>query len=188
MSLASYSCCRQPRDTCPARIDPPKTMAPPTTAELALASRARARVAAGASWAALVAAAALGDSEFTHVHARVVGDGRLEGDSGAANGYRLVVQSYPRSSLSPASVPLLRAKPLGSLQRAVTPEELKRGVSVDLVHWGRDRLEGAAVVAWVEPGVPDLEFDGLRARPPADAWYGAADPDAPVVVLRRPAA
>jgi hypothetical protein len=136
----------------------------------------------------LVAAAAVGDSEFTHVHARVVGDGHLE----AFGDYRLVVQSYARTSLSSASVPLLRAKPLGSLQRAVTPDELRRGVVVDLVHWGRGRLENAAVVAWVEPGVPDLEFDGLRARPPANAWFGAADPDghapAAVVVLRRPAA
>jgi hypothetical protein len=149
-------------------------------------STARARVAAGASWAALVAAAALGDSEFTHVHARVVGDGRFGGGGG---GYRLVVQSYPRASLSPARVPLLRAKPLGSAQRAVTPEELKRGVSVDLLQRGPEQLDRAAVVAWVEPGAPDLEFDGMRARPPANAWFGAADPDDPaLVVLRRPAA
>jgi hypothetical protein len=148
-------------------------------------SNARARVAAGASWAALVAAAALGDSEFTHVHARIVGDGRFEG---AAIGYRLVVQSYSCASLSPAMVPLLRAKPLGSVQRAVTPEDLARGVSIDLVQWGGGRPDGAAVVAWVEPGVPDLEFDGLRARPPENAWFGAADPDDPaLVVLRRPA-
>src|SRR5512139_817112 len=109
-----------------------------TTAQL---SHARARVAAGASWAALVAAAALGDSEFTHVHARVVGDGRFEGEG---TGYRLVVQSYPRTSLSPARLPLLRAKPLGSVQRAVTPEELKRGVGVDLVQWGGGRPDRAA--------------------------------------------
>ena len=149
-------------------------------------SNARARVVAGASWAALVAASALGDSEFTHVHARVVGDARFEGEG---TGYRLVVQSYPSTSLSPARLPLLRAKPLGSVQRAVTPEELKRGVAVDLLQWGEGRPDRAAVVAWVEPGVPDLEFDGLRARPPAHAWFGAADPDDPaLIVLRRPAA
>jgi hypothetical protein len=160
-------------------------MPSPTSAEQARSPRAATRIAAGASWAALVAAAALGDSEFTHVHARVVGEGRLDGDG---TSYRLVVQCYPRKSLGPASVPSLRAKPLGSLQRAVTPAELRRGVPVDLVQWGRG--DSAAVVAWVEPGVPDLEFDGLRARPSANAWFGAADPDAAaaLVVLRRPAA
>ncbi len=149
-------------------------------------SIARARVAAGASWAALVAAATLGDNELTHVHARIVGDGHFEGD---ATGYRLVVQSYPPASLSPARLPLLRAKPLGSVQRSVTPQELERGISVDLLNWGPGELDRAALVAWVEPGEPDLEFDGLRARPPENAWFGAADPDDPaLVVLRRPAA
>jgi hypothetical protein len=171
------------------------TMASPLQKSAGRPSKARARVAAGASWAALVAAAALGDSDYSRVHARILTDGKLEiaGSDGSALGtaYRLVVQSYDRASLSPASLPSARAKPLGSLQRAITPEELQRGVGVDLVNWSRGLREGApVVVAWVEPGTPDLEFDGLRARPPADAWFGAADPEGGeslVVVVRRPA-
>ena len=54
---------------------------------------------------------------------------------GAARGhdardYRLVVQSYDAAG---SPLPGDRARPIGSLQRAVTGDELRRGVSVSLV-------------------------------------------------------
>ena len=50
------------------------------------------------------------------------------------------------------------------------------------------KIEGAAkVVAWVEPGLPDLEFDGRTARPGPDHPIGVARGRAVTVVLRRPA-
>ncbi len=166
-------------------------MAHPTYETQVRPANRAARVAAGASWAALVAAAALGEDRFSHVRAKIVGDGRLgAGEQTPTTGYRLVVQSYPRTSVTRTSVPSVRAKPLGSLQRAITPDELDDGIAVDIVHWGVELGADPVVVAWVEPGVPDLEFDGLRARPPADAWYGFADPAGAgaLVVLKRPAA
>jgi hypothetical protein len=33
----------------------------------------------------------------------------------------------------------------------------------------------ARVVAWVEPGHPDLEFDAMTARPSRDAVYGIGE-------------
>jgi hypothetical protein len=74
--------------------------------------------------------------------------------------WRLVVQTYePRAR-----------RPLGSIQRAVTPDELHRGVSVFVPHVSAP--EAPRVVAWVERGVPDLEHDGLTARPARGSFVG----------------
>jgi hypothetical protein len=31
------------------------------------------------------------------------------------------------------------------------------------------------IVAWIEQGEADLEFDGAEARPSESAWYGASE-------------
>jgi hypothetical protein len=88
--------------------------------------------------------------------------------------YRLVVQSYDAAS---GEVPGDRARPLGSMQRAVTGAELRKGVSVSLVELRRAQApemtgKDPMVVAWVEAGKPDLEFDGRMARPRPGSTYG----------------
>jgi hypothetical protein len=106
----------------------------------------------------------------------------------AADGYRLIVQSYPKASMSEGSLPGSTARPLASVQRAVTAEELARGIAVDML-----QVDGAAadrtpvIVAWVERGAPDLEFDALRARPARGAVYGVSHTSggAAQIVLRR---
>jgi hypothetical protein len=128
------------------------------------------RSAAAGSWLALLAATTLGDGAGT-LHAEVRADGLS--DDGA---YRLVVQSYDASD--GGALPGHRVRPVGSVQRAVTADELRQGVHVDLL----ELREGAAasypdrpvVVAWIEAGEPNLEFDGRRARPAPGSVYGVA--------------
>jgi hypothetical protein len=90
------------------------------------------------------------------MRAEVRAEGLVDGSM-----YRLVVQSFGSDSA---------ARPVGSAQRAVTADELRHGVQVNLVEFaGRAEARGAAaepvVVAWIEAGEPNLEFDGLTARP-----------------------
>ncbi len=141
--------------------------------------------ATGASWMALLAATTIGIGTIQRVRAEVSAD--IHGIGGAGrDGYRLIVQSYPRASLAQGDLPNAKVRPLGSAQRAITLEELKHGVSVDVVGVGETPAEDAVVVAWVERGKPDLEFDALRARPSDDAVYGTADAQATAqVVLNR---
>jgi len=104
------------------------------------------------------------------------------------NGYRLIVQSYPRSSVAVGALPAERARPLASTQRAITREELARGISVDVLGVGAaGSQEAPVIVAWVEHGRPDLEFDAFEARPGADAFCGVsvASGDASEIVLGR---
>ncbi|HZU82107.1 MAG TPA: hypothetical protein VE987_04285 [Polyangiaceae bacterium] len=131
------------------------------------------RQAAAGSWIALLAATTLGDAADT-LSAEVHADGLSEG------AFRLIVQSYDASD---GQVPGRDARPIGSVQRAVTADELKRGVHVDLVEL-RERAgatSGAVsplVVAWIEPGAPDLEFDGRTSRPAPGSVYGVVKRDA----------
>lgn len=123
--------------------------------------------AAAGSWLALVAATTLGDGVDT-VRARVQAEGLQAGTA-----YRLVVQSYDDTR---AGLPSAGARPVGSVQRAVTADELREGVDVSVVGM-RDvaaASSGArpAIVAWIEAGAPDLEFDGRRARPRPGSVYG----------------
>jgi hypothetical protein len=145
---------------------------------------------AGVSWVALVAATTLGIPAVQRLRAAVSADPRELGDSG--DGYRLIVQSYAPSSIGSGQLPAGRARPLASTQRAITPAQLARGIAVDMV--GIDSSgtspEGRVIVAWVERGSADLDFDGLEARPAADAFYGIAatdtvSPGATAVVLKR---
>jgi hypothetical protein len=125
---------------------------------------------ATASWVALVAATTLGDAAGA-VRAEVRADGLSAGQV-----YRLVVQSFERGT---SQGPGRDARPLGSVQRAVTADELRHGVHVSLVEV-RAAVPAAAsgstpvVMAWVEAGAPDLEFDGRTARPQRGSVYGVA--------------
>jgi hypothetical protein len=133
----------------------------------------RTRSAAAGSWLALLAATTLGDGADT-LHAEVMAKGVTDG------AYRLVVQSYDATD---GRVPGRGARPVGSIQRAVTADELRQGVQVDLLEL---REQGAAdagrerpmVVAWIEEGTADLEFDGRTARPVPGSVYGLVSRDA----------
>ena len=154
-----------------------------------MSARAReAAKAAAGSWLALVAATTVGIGALHRVRAAVSVDTRALGTSDV--GYRLIVQSYAPESFGASDLPAQRARPLASTQRAVTREELARGVAVDVL--GVSAIAGNApvIVAWVERGKPDLEFDALEARPSQDAVYGVAAAGeqalaTPVVLSRR---
>ena len=129
----------------------------------------RSRTAAAGSWMAFLAATTLGDAADTlHAEVRAVG---LAEDAA----YRLVVQSYDATD---GRVPGRYARPVGSLQRAVTAAELRQGVHVDLLELRESAPAAVAdaplVVAWIEAGEPNLEFDGRAARPAPGAMYGVA--------------
>ena len=129
--------------------------------------------AVGASWMALVAATTIGLGHLDRVRAEVSAD---TGALGTASGrYRLVVQSYSRDSVSASNLPGLRHKPLASAQRSVTVEELSRGVAIDVLRLGELVDPSQVIVAWIERGEADLEFDGAEARPSATALYGASE-------------
>lgn len=145
------------------------------------------------SWLALVAATTAGVGALHRVRAAVSADVRALGRTEV--GYRLVVQSYAPESFGSRELPSLRARPLASIQRAVTADELKRGVSVELLGVSAADDAMPVIVAWVERGRPDLEFDALEARPSKDAVYGIAaaavsEPAqaTPIVLSRRHAA
>jgi len=118
---------------------------------------------------ALLAATTLGDAAGT-LRAEV----RAQGLSSEAL-YRLVVQSYDASD-GASGLPAQDARPVGCLQRAVTADELREGVRVDLLELRQNAAEAGArepvVLAWIEAGEPDLEFDGRTARPAPGSVYG----------------
>lgn len=126
----------------------------------------RSRSAAAGSWLALLAATTLGDAADT-LRAEVRADGLSDGRR-----YRLVVQSY---DMSDGAVPGPESRPVGSTQRAVTADELREGVQVDLLELRQAANAGSEkplVVAWIEAGGPDLEFDARTARPMRGSVYG----------------
>jgi len=121
------------------------------------------------SWMALLAATTLGVDGANTVRAEV----RADADLADSREYRLVVQSYDGSH---GRAPSFRVRPVGSYQRAVTAAELRRGVKVSLVELRQDAAveNDGAVVAWIEAGKPDLEFDGRTARPGPGVMQGLA--------------
>jgi len=125
------------------------------------------RSAAAGSWIALVAATTVGDA-VDALRAEVRADGLADGGM-----YRLVVQSYDTSR---GPVPGRRERPVGSLQRAVTADELRHGVHVSLLEIRASANSALSqepyVLAWIEAGQPDLEFDGRTARPRPGSVYG----------------
>jgi hypothetical protein len=145
-------------------------------------------VAGSASWLALVAATSLGIAHAETVRAAI----RLPREAVTAGGrYRLIVQAYDGLRATqdiPSSV-----RPRASAQRAVTLDDLADGVRIDLISLGEKNpiaAEKGVVVAWVEPGEANLEFDARRARPTADSFYGVAssgraDSDPVEILLNR---
>ena len=129
--------------------------------------------AVGASWMALVAATTIGLGQLDRVRAEVSADTATLGASSGR--YRLVVQSYASGTVVGGSVPGSRQKPLASAQRSVTAEELSRGVAVDVLRVGEHQDPSQLIVAWIEQGEADLEFDGAEARPSQSALYGASE-------------
>ncbi len=135
--------------------------------------RSRVTAAASVSWMALVAATSLGVAHVEHLRAHVTGDS--ESKVRSSDALRLIVQAYLASDLAPNGVPLEHARPSASAQRAVTQQELAEGVSVDLValmdeQWNDQQV----VIAWVEEGEANLDFDALAARPSEGVEFGAA--------------
>jgi hypothetical protein len=118
----------------------------------------------------LLAATTLGVSGVDQLRARIsageyVGEGEL----------RLIVQSYARKNLDGRALPQAHAQPLASTQRSITAEELRNGIDVSVLQLPGEGAEAdAVVVAWVEPGSANLDFDGLEARPHEGAFYGVA--------------
>jgi hypothetical protein len=136
-------------------------------------SRAASSAAVGASWMALVAATTIGLGHLDRVRAEVSADSAsLAGSSGR---YRLVVQSYAPDSVRAGTLPGARQKPLASAQRSVTAEELSRGVAVDVLRVGEAAGPSPVIVAWIEQGEADLEFDGAEARPSETALFGSSE-------------
>ncbi len=140
---------------------------------------------AGASWMALLAATSLGAVSVERMRAEVSAQDLAAATSA---GYRLIVQSYARRSVAGNQLPGANQRPLASVQRAVTAEELAQGIAVDVLQIDQAAHEHAPViVAWIEHGAPDLELDALRARPTQGALYGVAQTLAgsAQIVLRR---
>lgn len=146
------------------------------------------RPAAGsASWLALVAATSLGIAHAETVRAEI----KLPREVLASGRYRLIVQSYDELDGArgiPASM-----RPRASAQRTVTADDLVEGIRVDLIELGEKKqvgADGGVVVAWVERGEANLEYDARRARPTAGSLYGVAssnrDESASVEIVLEP--
>ncbi len=130
------------------------------------------------SWMALLAATTLGPNA---VAGTLRAEVRAAVPLQANESYRLVVHSYDaKDGELPAN-----AKPIGSTQIAVTAEDLKNGVAVDLVEVRSSGATGAPplVVAWLESGKADLDFDGREARPKDDSIVASGRGNADYVAL-----
>ncbi len=112
----------------------------------------------------LLASTSLGLESANTVHAEVRADRGLVD----AN-YRLVVQTYHANNDTLTA----QSRPVSSVQRAVTAQELREGVQVRLLELG-SRSSQPLVVAWIEASGPDLEFDGRMARPRPGSIVGSA--------------
>jgi len=144
--------------------------------------------AASASWMALLAATSLGAVSVERMRAEVSAQDLAAATSA---GYRLIVQSYASKSVAANQLPGANHRPLASVQRAVTAEELAQGINVDVLQIDESSDEQAPmIVAWIEHGAPDLELDALRARPSRGAVYGVGQSSAgsAQIVLRQLAA
>jgi hypothetical protein len=131
-----------------------------------------ATTAATASWVSLLAVTTLGVAALQHVRAQVSADPRELAKVQTSPGeYRLIVQSYATGSVVDG-VPVPQARPLASTQRSVTAAELERGIGVDVVDLDHAVSDEQVLVAWLERGPADLEFDARRARPRSGAYLG----------------
>ncbi len=111
------------------------------------------------SWMDLLAGTMSPETSADSVQAEV------RADLPDAGSLRLIVQSYEEGN----------SRPLGSVQRAVTANELRDGVHVHVVELrarGSQRRK-PRVVAWVENSQLD-DFDGLSFKPTRGGLYGEA--------------
>lgn len=123
-----------------------------------------------ASWTSLLAHTSTGLTGLGRCRVRV----HQRGAHTSHEGLRLVVQSYRERDVI-AGRPRPYARPLASAQRAVSPDQLHFGVQLDLVSFEGDD-DDVVVIAWMEDGDTDLDFDGLQARPPRSARWAAVEP------------
>jgi hypothetical protein len=141
-------------------------------APLSVPPPARCPVLPGASsWTALLADTTWGMAGLGRRRVRV----RQRSLGAPREALRLVVQSYRENEVV-AGRPTAYARPLSSAQRGVTSEELRGGVLLDLVHFDAEDDDDVVVIAWAEEGEPDLDFDGLEARPPRAGRLAAVEP------------
>jgi hypothetical protein len=126
------------------------------------------------SWTALLADTAGGLDGLERRRVRVRHSGSHSAAGHSAEGLRLVVQSYRERDVI-AGRPRAYARPLSSAQRAVSADQLRYGIQLDLVHF-EENDDDVVVIAWSEEGEPDLDFDGLEARPPRSARWAAVEP------------
>jgi hypothetical protein len=124
------------------------------------------------SWMAILAATTLGlDGAVgaSTVRASVRADlpGLAEDQT-----FRLVVQTYHARDGRP---PRRGARPIGSMQRRVSVAELRAGANVSVLELRTEADEELpVVVAWIDDGEADLEFEGRLARPAGGSIYGSA--------------
>jgi hypothetical protein len=139
--------------------------------EMSMSSRKATTLKSAASWLSLVAATTAGLGPSAMVRARVRADITDDGDS-----LRLVVHSYLPDQLKEGIIPGSIEKPVASAQRAVTTEELKRGVVIEMRQPTnlRQSVRRPVVIAWIERGKPDLAFDARLARPLPGMPQGSA--------------
>lgn len=147
---------------------PPSSLsiAPPVVVPVA----ARCPALPGGSWTSLLADTAWGLSGLDRRRVRV----RQRNQGAPRESLRLVVQSYRERDVV-AGRPTAYARPLASAQRSVSSDQLTGGIQLDLVQFESDD-EDVVVIAWAEEGEPDLDFDGLEARPPRAARFAAVEP------------
>lgn len=136
-------------------------------------NRAAISARAGASWLALLAATSLGVRSLGELRADVRVDATIDDGGDERSGYRLIVQSYNRSELGSDQLPSAGARPTAAAQRSVTFEELRQGIRVNMVDVDGHGAD-SCVLAWLEPGHPDPEFDPTTARPLSGAYLGVA--------------
>lgn len=120
------------------------------------------------SWTALLAATTIGLDPLGRRRVRVHCDPWML----ASDNYRLVVHLYEATATDEGP-----NRPRASAQRAVTAEELKNGVDVTLHEplMAADSANQVVVVAWVELGEADLDFDGAQARPVGATYLGRSE-------------
>ena len=121
------------------------------------------------SWMAILASTTLGAVGASTVRASVRAD--LPGAADEQT-FRLVVQTYHARDGRP---PRRGARPIGSMQRRVSVAELRAGVRVSVLELQTDPDEELpVVVAWIDDGEADAEFEGRLARPESGSIYGSA--------------
>jgi len=138
----------------------------------------------GSSWLALVSAATLA-CRPEEIRARVAVSSEVSAIL-TEHSYRLVVQVYPDNAWVRGHLQEWAA-PAASLQRAVTADDLRTGVPVQLLAFPdatRGKHDRNVVVAWIEPGAPTLELDGHAARPVASVLQAQSRVRSAATVVR----